>query len=44
MKGFFAFFLIFGGICLAGGIICTLISLYWPEKWKRKKKEVKFKR
>ena len=44
MKAFLTFILIIGGISLTSGIICTIISLYWPEKWKRKKKEVKFKR
>jgi len=43
MKGFLAFFLIFGTLCLSGGIICTLIHNYYPEKWKRKEKKKKFK-
>jgi uncharacterized BrkB/YihY/UPF0761 family membrane protein len=44
MKTFFTFIFIFGSICLAGGVICTLIHDYWPEKWKRKEKKKKFKK
>jgi len=41
---FLIFIFWFGAICLTGGVICTLIHNYWPEKWKRKEKEKKFKR
>jgi|TARA_Y100000780_G_C13623671_1_gene393602 hypothetical protein len=34
----------FGAICLSGGIICTLIHKYYPEKWKRKEKKKNFKK
>jgi len=40
MKTLFTFIFIFGSICLAGGVICTLIHDYWPEKWKRKEEEI----